>query len=215
MLGFYITGHPLDEHRDKVAELATHRTSELEGLAKNTEVVLCGILTGIQRKRNKEGKQWAALQIEDLEGSVESMVFSTQYDRLLPLLNEDKAVMVRGLVLPEENAPPKISVQDVVLLGKRPRAPAFTHLDSCSVNRSRSQRATDADAPTLFPNCSPESPARPKFACAWKSGAISRLSWTYRQGPAGQGILRRARADLRTGSTGGSRERMSARDQRR
>jgi DNA polymerase-3 subunit alpha len=116
MLGFYITGHPLDQYMDKVRELATHRTSELEGLAKNTEVALCGILTGIQRKRNKEGKLWAALQVEDLEGSIEAMVFSTQYERLLNSLQEDKAVLVRGLVLPEENAPPKVSIQDIVPL---------------------------------------------------------------------------------------------------
>jgi DNA polymerase-3 subunit alpha len=56
------------------------------------------------------------MQIEDLEGSIEAMVFSTQYERLLPALAEDKAVLVRGLVLPEENAPPKISVQDIVPL---------------------------------------------------------------------------------------------------
>jgi DNA polymerase-3 subunit alpha len=116
MLGFYITGHPLDEYNDKVSELATHVSSGLEGLAKNTEVALCGILTGIQRRRNKDGKLWASLLIEDREGSVEAMVFSTQCDRLLPALVEDKAVLVRGLVLPEDNAPPKISVQDIVPL---------------------------------------------------------------------------------------------------
>jgi DNA polymerase-3 subunit alpha len=44
------------------------------------------------------------------------MVFTTQYDRLLTSLIEDQAVLVRGLVLPEENAPPKISVQDIVPL---------------------------------------------------------------------------------------------------
>ncbi len=116
MLGFYVSGHPLDAHMDKVTELATHVTSKLEGLAKNTEVALCGILTGIARRRSKEGKLWASMQIEDLEGSIEAMVFSTQYERLTPLLTEDKAVLVRGLVLPEENAPPKISVQDIVPL---------------------------------------------------------------------------------------------------
>jgi DNA polymerase-3 subunit alpha len=115
-LGFYITGHPLDQHMDKVKELATYTSASLEGLAKSTEVVLCGILTGVQRRRSKEGKLWASMQIEDLEGAVEAMVFSTQYERLLPLLAEDKAVMVRGLVLPEENGPPKISVQDIVPL---------------------------------------------------------------------------------------------------
>ena len=116
MLGIYVTGHPLDEHNDKVCELATHTTDRLEGLEKGNDVALCGILTGIQRKRNKEGKLWAALQIEDREGSVEGMVFSTQYDRLLNNLVEDKAVLIRGLVLPEENGPPKISVQDIIPL---------------------------------------------------------------------------------------------------
>ena len=56
------------------------------------------------------------MQIEDLEGSIEAMLFSTQFERLNPLLNEDKAVLIRGLVLPEENAPPKISVQEIVPL---------------------------------------------------------------------------------------------------
>jgi DNA polymerase-3 subunit alpha len=44
------------------------------------------------------------------------MVFTTQYDRLLPQLVEDQAVLVKGLVLPEDNAPPKLSVQDIIAL---------------------------------------------------------------------------------------------------
>ena len=116
MIGFYVTGHPLDQYKDKVLELATHATSGLENLPRNTEVALCGILATIQRKRTKEGKPWAAMQIEDLEGSVEGMVFSTQYERLNTALIEDQAVLVRGLVLPEESAPPKISVQEIVPL---------------------------------------------------------------------------------------------------
>ena len=116
MLGIYVTGHPLDEFNDKVAELATHDTEKLEGLERGVDVALCGILTGIQRRRNKEGKLWAALQIEDRKGSVEAMVFTTQYDRLLTSLVEDKAVLIRGTVLPEENAPPKVSIQDIIPL---------------------------------------------------------------------------------------------------
>jgi DNA polymerase III subunit alpha len=116
MLGFYITGHPLDEYDEKASTLATHLTSGLEGLARSTEVALCGILTGIARRRNKDGKLWASLQIEDRVGGLEAMVFSTQYERLDSSLIEDTAVLVRGLVYPEENAPPKISIQDIVAL---------------------------------------------------------------------------------------------------
>ena len=116
MLGIYVTGHPLDEYASKVSDLATHDTESVEGLEKGAEVALCGILTGIQRRRNKEGKLWAAMQIEDRAGSLEAMVFTTQYERLLSALVEDKAMLVRGQALPEENAPPKISIQDIVAL---------------------------------------------------------------------------------------------------
>ncbi|HTQ56791.1 MAG TPA: DNA polymerase III subunit alpha [Bryobacteraceae bacterium] len=113
MLGYYVTGHPLDQYHSKIRELASHDTSNLEGLEKNTEVMICGVLTGIQRKRNREQKPWAALQIEDRAGSVDGMVFATSYERLAPLITEDQAVLIRGLVLPEESAPPKISIQDI------------------------------------------------------------------------------------------------------
>jgi DNA polymerase-3 subunit alpha len=116
VLGFYVTGHPLDQYLEKVKELRSHDSSMLEGLTKGAEVALCGILTGVQRKRNRDGKPWAAMQLEDLTGAVELMVFTTQYERLLDQLIEDKAVLVRGQALPEESGPAKISVQDIVPL---------------------------------------------------------------------------------------------------
>ncbi len=75
VLGIFVTGHPLDEYSDKVAELSTHDTETLEGLERGAEVAICGILTGIERKRNKEGKLWAAMRLEDRTGGVEAMVF--------------------------------------------------------------------------------------------------------------------------------------------
>jgi DNA polymerase-3 subunit alpha len=116
MLGFWVTGHPLDRYADKIADLATHDSAHLEGLSKGAEVVLCGVLTGIVRKRNREGKPWASMTIEDRNGSMEAMVFAASYERLAAEVVEDRAVLIRGLALPEDNAPPKISVQEIVAL---------------------------------------------------------------------------------------------------
>ncbi|PWU00214.1 MAG: DNA polymerase III subunit alpha [Terriglobia bacterium] len=116
VLGFWVTGHPLDRYSDKMTELATHDSASLEGLSKGVEITLCGVLTGITRKRNREGKPWVSMTIEDRNGSVDAMVFAASYERLAPEVAEDSAVLVRGLVLPEENAPPKISVQEIVAL---------------------------------------------------------------------------------------------------
>src|SRR5439155_15794522 len=107
MLGFWVTGHPLDRYAEKVTELATHDSGSLEGLAKNTEVKLCGVLTGVTRKRNKEGKPWVSMTLEDRSGSLEALVFASSYERLAAEVAEDQTVMVTGLVLPEENATPK------------------------------------------------------------------------------------------------------------
>ena len=116
LLGFYVTGHPLDQYKDKVSELATHTTDTMEELAKGVEVALCGTLSGIQKRRNKDGKPWASMQLEDLKGTVEVMAFTTIYESVAQFLVEDKPMLVRGLVLPEENTQPKISVQSIVPL---------------------------------------------------------------------------------------------------
>jgi DNA polymerase III subunit alpha len=116
MLGFYVTGHPLDAWMDKVRELATHNSESLDSLERGADVTLCGIMVGLQRKRNREGKLWAAFQLEDHFGAIDCMVFTTQYERLLTLLTEDKPLMIRGSALPEEGAATRISVQDIVPL---------------------------------------------------------------------------------------------------
>ncbi len=116
MLGIFVTGHPLDPFRDKIRDLTTHSTESLEGLARGVEVKVCGILTGIQRRRNREGKPFAVMHLEDWLGSLEAMVFNNAYESILPELKEDNVVMVRALVLPEDNAPPRLSIQEVVPL---------------------------------------------------------------------------------------------------
>jgi DNA polymerase-3 subunit alpha len=114
VLGIYVSGHPLDRFKDKVIDLATHFTDKLEDLEKGTPVALCGLLTGILRKTNRDGKYWAAMKIDDGRGTVDAMVFANRYDELLGVLREDGAVFVRASVLTEEGAPPKLSVQEMV-----------------------------------------------------------------------------------------------------
>jgi DNA polymerase-3 subunit alpha len=116
MLGFYVTGHPLDQYDEKIRECGKQDSSQLEGLAKGAEIAMCGVLTAIQRRRNREAKPWASMLLEDRLGSAEAMVFTTQYERLNASLIEDQAVLVRGLALPEDSAPTKISVQEIIPL---------------------------------------------------------------------------------------------------
>src|SRR5438046_10472879 len=99
---------------DKVRELATRSSSNVEGLEKNTGVALCGVVTALQSKRNREGKPWASMVLEDRDGGLDAMVFTMNYERLASMVVEDQAVLVRGFVMPEEYTPPKVSVEDIV-----------------------------------------------------------------------------------------------------
>jgi DNA polymerase-3 subunit alpha len=56
------------------------------------------------------------MSIEDRAGSIEGLVFTTQYETLAPLLVEDQAVFIRGTALPEEGNPTKVSVKEVIPL---------------------------------------------------------------------------------------------------
>ncbi len=150
MLGFYVTGHPLDDYMDKVSELASHDSETLEsaGLARSAEVAVCGILTTIVRKRNKEGKLWATMQLEDKKGHIETMLFASQYEKNLQFLVEDKAVLVRATVLPEENAPPRLSAQDITPL-EIVRVP-FATLVSIRVSLNRQTGDAAGELTDLF-----------------------------------------------------------------
>ena len=97
-------------------DLRTHESDGLEELQRGHEVKLCGVFSGIQRRRNKEGRPWASMVLEDWLGTVDLVCFAKHFEQLEAQIKEDEAVLVTGSVLPEENGPPKISVLDIVPL---------------------------------------------------------------------------------------------------
>jgi DNA polymerase-3 subunit alpha len=118
MLGFYVTGHPLDEFRAKVKDLATHDSTALEGLKREDNLAICGVITSIQKRRNQKGEMWASFQLEDWAGHAECLVFARTYAEISADVQEDSAVLIRGNPLPEEGAPAKISVKEITPLAK-------------------------------------------------------------------------------------------------
>ncbi len=129
LLGFYVSGHPLDQYRDKVNDLGSHNTSTLIGVDRGVEVKVCGLITGIQRKRNQKQELWAAMQLEDLHGTVDCMVFASKFESLSKYLEEDKAVMITAKVLVDEGSAPRLSIQDLVALDNaRVKLPAMLNL---------------------------------------------------------------------------------------
>jgi DNA polymerase-3 subunit alpha len=121
MIGFYVSGHPLDDYEDRIADLRSHETDQLSELPRNYEVKLCAILTNIQRRRSKEGKAYVTLGVEDHKGVLEGMIFNGRdnehlIDDLSPCLIDDNACLIVATVMPDEGAAPRLRVKELVPL---------------------------------------------------------------------------------------------------
>ena len=115
-LGFYVTGHPLDAFRKHIEELEVVESIALADLTNNSEVALCGILHGIQRRKNREGRPWASAILEDRQGSVDLLIFANQFQQVASQLVADRPVFVEGSVRAEDDARRKVSVEHVTAL---------------------------------------------------------------------------------------------------
>ena len=101
MLGLYVSDHPLSGLEHVLARAADTSIAALvgdEGRAENSTVTVAGLITSLQRKMSKNGNPWAAVTVEDLEGSVEVMFFGETYLAYSTALAEDQVVAVRGRV---------------------------------------------------------------------------------------------------------------------
>jgi DNA polymerase-3 subunit alpha len=97
-LGFYITGHPLSEHRGLLARLGTRSTEELPTLPDKSSVRVGAIVTAIKEISTKSGDRMAFVTLEDLAGTVEAVVFPDVYKASMLHLAKDSAVLVKGQV---------------------------------------------------------------------------------------------------------------------
>ncbi len=91
-LGFFLSGHPLDAHRERMREVTTHDVRNLsEG-----PVRIGGLITSLRRRRTRAGEWMAVFVLEDTTGHVECVVFPKLYKEIGERLEEEVAVVVRG-----------------------------------------------------------------------------------------------------------------------
>ncbi len=113
VLGFYVTGHPLEKYRDAIRTLTRHDSSTVEELANDAQIALAGILASLRIRPSRKGDLWASGTLEDLRGTVEIIVFPQALQQVQSLLKPDTALLVRGRLRHEENARPKLMVNEV------------------------------------------------------------------------------------------------------
>ena len=118
MLGLYISGHPLNEYANIIKSLVTvysydfelseHGTANDSRLADDQFVRIAGIVTDIKTISTKNNRMMAFVNVEDLYGQMEVIVFPNIYEEYANLLSNESQVIVEGRISLKEEEQPKI-----------------------------------------------------------------------------------------------------------
>ena len=121
ILGFYITGHPLEKYKEKLIDLNALSTEDIcamkKGTAKDENITTAGLISGVRvAKSKRSGELWAQASLEDMHGKLELLVFPEAYKKLAEKVKLDVPVLVRGGVRMEEGASPKVTANEIIAL---------------------------------------------------------------------------------------------------
>ncbi len=133
-VGFYLSGHPLDDYAKEAAELSDFTVAELiepeegeGGPRDGMNLSLCGVVSSVREKVTKNGQRMAFVMLEDVTGAIECIVFPKMYEQLRPFLTEDAVVVVDArLSMREEEAAKLVAnqVKPIAEAMKKAEAPA-------------------------------------------------------------------------------------------
>jgi DNA polymerase-3 subunit alpha len=96
VLGFFISGHPLERFRDEVELFGTRTTATL-GAWSEHPVSVGAVVTAVKRQISKKtGKEYARLVLEDFHGTAEAIVFPDAWAKLNATIHPDAALLLSG-----------------------------------------------------------------------------------------------------------------------
>ncbi len=98
LIGFYLSDHPLQRVADAMADAATVMIGAITGDMNGQPVTLAGMVTGLRQTTTKKGDQMGFIRVEDLQGSIEVIVFPRLFAETRALWKTDNLVLIAGKV---------------------------------------------------------------------------------------------------------------------
>ena len=129
VMGIYVSGHPMEEYEDIWRKKITNTTSDFyldeeTGIAKVTdgkEVIVGGMIADKKIKYTKNDKVMAFINLEDLVGNIEVIIFPRDYEKNASKLQEDGKVFIKGRVSAEEDKDAKLICQNIMTFDEIPK----------------------------------------------------------------------------------------------
>ena len=98
VLGLYVTEHPLSSVRDQLRRKTDATIGELDRRRDGETVIIGGIVAGVRHMTTKRGDAMVFLQLDDVTGGIEAVVFNSTYERARELCTTDRILIVKGRI---------------------------------------------------------------------------------------------------------------------
>ena len=111
MLGFYVSGHPLEKYGSRLAEWSVVRLEEVEGQRNGKEITVAALIVSVRPMRSKKGARWAIFTIQDMTGVQELLAFPESFSKYEQTLKPGTPLLLKVRVQIEE-AGTRLSLQE-------------------------------------------------------------------------------------------------------
>ena len=100
VIGLYLSSHPLDDYRIIIDNICNAELSDLDNLSalEGREVVVAGVVTGVDMRTTKDGRPWGRVKMEGYGGSHEFTLFSKEFEKFRQYIYPDYYLCIRGKV---------------------------------------------------------------------------------------------------------------------
>jgi DNA polymerase-3 subunit alpha len=130
VLGFFVSGHPMDKYREKLRNMKVVDTATAiemkpepqvfrrgRDAEPQNEIAIAGVITGLKvAKSKRSGELYAQAALEDTVGKIELIAFPQSYEKLAEKLKIDVPVLVKGVLRGEEDSAPKLAISSIQAL---------------------------------------------------------------------------------------------------
>ena len=113
VLGFYLSGHPLKDYEELLARHSKNQIRSLEDLEGGEEVSLVGLISEVREIRTRKGDRMAVIELEDLTGRIEGVVFPDLFREVSNLLFQEIPLKVEGILEKDEEGRPRIRIHSI------------------------------------------------------------------------------------------------------
>jgi DNA polymerase III subunit alpha len=98
LIGLYVSDHPLNPVLDDLTQVVTHFSAQLSEADADEHVRVAGLITRIRPHQTKKGQAMGFVTLEDIQGTIELVVFPRTWEQYASVIDFDRIVIVDGKI---------------------------------------------------------------------------------------------------------------------